>query len=82
MIETETRAEIFQLRTPLLSKGRLDTVLAETDIMRVWLKTYANGGDYEIKRDLHDPRMVLDSPGEIQPSDILRVIAPLRCFGA
>ena len=45
MIETETKAEIFQLRTPLLSKGRLDTVLAETDIMRVWLKTYANGGE-------------------------------------
>ena len=30
-------ATVFKLRTPLLSKGRLDTVLSQTDTMRVWI---------------------------------------------
>ncbi len=38
MIEAEARAELFKLRTPLLSKGRLDTVLAETDLMQVRMR--------------------------------------------
>ena len=35
-------------------------------------EAYAHACDDEIKRYLHDPRMVLDSPGEIQSSDIFR----------
>ena len=45
MIETEAKAEFFKLRTPLLSKGRLDTELTRTDTMRVWMKCYAEGGE-------------------------------------
>ena len=45
MIDTATRAETFRVRTPLLSKGRLDTVLAETDLMQVRVKCYAEGGE-------------------------------------
>ena len=45
MIETDTKAEFFKLRTPLLSKGRLDTELTRTETMRVWMKCYAEGGE-------------------------------------
>ncbi|HEY7061600.1 MAG TPA: cupin domain-containing protein [Chloroflexota bacterium] len=45
MIEAGTKADFFKLRTPLLSKGRLDTELTRTDNMRVWMKCYAEGGE-------------------------------------
>jgi mannose-6-phosphate isomerase-like protein (cupin superfamily) len=45
MIETDAKAEVFHLRTPLLSKGRLDTRLVETDHLWVWIKSYAEGGE-------------------------------------
>jgi mannose-6-phosphate isomerase-like protein (cupin superfamily) len=45
MIGTDTKAEFFKLRTPLLSKGRLDTELTRTETMRVWMKCYAEGGE-------------------------------------
>jgi mannose-6-phosphate isomerase-like protein (cupin superfamily) len=53
MAQTETRADaptdvapqLFKLRTPLLSQGRLDTVLAETDVMQIRMKCYAAGGE-------------------------------------
>jgi len=45
MLKVDARAEVFKLRTPLLSKGRLDTVLSQTDTMRVWMKCYAEGGE-------------------------------------
>lgn len=45
MIETEPRTEFFKLRAPLLSQGRLDLVLSETDLMQVRMKVYAEGGE-------------------------------------
>jgi mannose-6-phosphate isomerase-like protein (cupin superfamily) len=45
MIDAAPKAETFKLRSPLLSKGRLDTVIAETDLMQVRMKCYAEGGE-------------------------------------
>ena len=53
MAQTEIRPEappdvqpqIFQLRTQLMSQGRSDTVLANTDAMQVLIKCYAAGGE-------------------------------------
>jgi mannose-6-phosphate isomerase-like protein (cupin superfamily) len=39
------KAKTFRLRTPLLDQGRLDTVLANTDMMQVRIKVYAEGGE-------------------------------------
>lgn len=36
---------VFQLRTQLLSKGRSDYMLANTDLMTVRIKCYAQGGE-------------------------------------
>lgn len=45
MLDVEAKAEFFKVRTPLLSQGRLDTVLSETPRLRVWVKCYAEGGE-------------------------------------
>jgi mannose-6-phosphate isomerase-like protein (cupin superfamily) len=53
MAQTETRTEaatdvqptVYRMRTPLMQQGRLDTVLAETDVMQVRIKCYAAGGE-------------------------------------
>lgn len=43
-IETP-RAEVFTLKTPLLSKGRTNKVLAATDLLKLRVKVYAEGGE-------------------------------------
>lgn len=46
MTTTEKIApQIFKLRTPLLQKGRSHRILAETDLMNVAIKCYAEGGE-------------------------------------
>src|SRR5438067_1512219 len=45
MIDTPVKAEMFKVRTPLASKGRLDTVLAEGEMLQVRIKCYAEGGE-------------------------------------
>src|SRR5207248_76251 len=45
MIDTPVKAETFRVRTPLASKGRLDTVLSETEHMQIRIKCYAEGGE-------------------------------------
>src|SRR5262245_40941878 len=45
MIDAAPKAETFKLRTPLVSKGRLDTVLTESPLMQVRMKVYAEGGE-------------------------------------
>lgn len=44
-VKEEPVAEFFKVRSPLLKKGRLDTHLARTKTMRVWIKCYAEGGE-------------------------------------
>ncbi len=50
-IDTDVKAQVFRLRTPLLSKGRSHTILAssqaETGAMNVAIKCYAEGGENE-----------------------------------
>ena len=37
--------QLFQLKTQLLSKGRSDSILADTELMTVRIKCYAQGGE-------------------------------------
>lgn len=50
-IEAGVSAQVFRLRTPLLSKGRSHTILAsskgDTGAMNVAIKCYAEGGENE-----------------------------------
>ena len=44
-MENGNGAKIFRLKTQLLSKGRSDYMLANTDLMTVRIKCYAQGGE-------------------------------------
>jgi mannose-6-phosphate isomerase-like protein (cupin superfamily) len=50
-IESDLKAQIFRLRTPLLSEGRSHTILASsqgaTGAMNIAIKCYAEGGENE-----------------------------------
>jgi mannose-6-phosphate isomerase-like protein (cupin superfamily) len=50
-IESDVKAQVFRLRTPLLSQGRSHTILAsskaDTGAMNVAIKCYAEGGENE-----------------------------------
>ena len=37
--------EVFSLKTPLMAEGLINNVVAETDLMSVWVKVYASGGE-------------------------------------
>ena len=43
--EAKPKAEVFALKTPLLSKGRTNNVLAATDLLKLRIKVYAEGGE-------------------------------------
>jgi mannose-6-phosphate isomerase-like protein (cupin superfamily) len=44
-MENGKSPQLFKLRTQLLSKGRSDYLLANTDLMTVRIKCYAQGGE-------------------------------------
>jgi len=44
-VETRPRAQHFSLRTPLLAAGRTTNLVAESDLMTVMIKVYAEGGE-------------------------------------
>ncbi len=64
MLDVEAKAEFFKLRTPLLSQGRLDTVLSETDTMRVWMKCYAEGGENTLHAHTHEDHIFVILQGQ------------------
>ncbi len=64
MLDVDTKAEFFKLRTPLLSQGRLDTVLSETSRMRVWMKSYAEGGENALHAHTNEDHIFVVLQGE------------------
>ncbi len=43
--ESRPKAQIFSLKTPLLSAGRTNKTVAGTDLLKVRIKVYAEGGE-------------------------------------
>lgn len=43
--QVDPKVEVFSLKTPLVSAGLINNVVAETDLMSVWVKVYASGGE-------------------------------------
>jgi mannose-6-phosphate isomerase-like protein (cupin superfamily) len=44
-VEAAPKAQVFSLKTPLLSDGRTNTSLAQTDLLKLRIKVYAEGGE-------------------------------------
>jgi len=47
-------AQVFSLKTPLLSEGRTNRALAETDLLKLRVKVYAEGGENGLHRHLDE----------------------------
>jgi mannose-6-phosphate isomerase-like protein (cupin superfamily) len=45
VVEARPKAEVFSLKTPLLSNGRSNQQLAATDLLKLRIKVYAEGGE-------------------------------------
>ena len=43
--DTSVKPHLFSLKTPMVSKGQIDNFVAETDLMKVSIKIYAEGGE-------------------------------------
>jgi mannose-6-phosphate isomerase-like protein (cupin superfamily) len=44
-VEAAPHAQVFSLKTPLLSSGRTNLSVAETDLLKLRVKVYAEGGE-------------------------------------
>jgi len=44
-VETAAQAQVFSLKTPLLSSGRSNLPVAATDLLKLRVKVYAEGGE-------------------------------------
>ncbi|MPZ13612.1 MAG: cupin domain-containing protein [Chloroflexi bacterium] len=44
-VDARPKAEVFSLRTELLSEGRTNIVVSRTDLMTVTVKVYSEGGE-------------------------------------
>ena len=48
------KAQVFSLKTPPLSEGRTNQSLAETDLLKLRVKVYAEGGENGLHRHLDE----------------------------
>lgn len=52
--KTIPKAQAFSLKTPLLSEGRSNQVVAETDLLKLRVKVYAEGGENGLHHHLDE----------------------------
>ena len=64
MIESPVKAQTFRMRTPLTSKGRLDTVLAQADELQIRIKCYAEGGENVLHAHLKEDHSFIVLQGQ------------------
>ena len=64
MIDTPVKAETFRVRTPLASKGRLDTVLAQAEELQIRIKCYAEGGENVLHAHLKEDHSFIILQGQ------------------
>jgi mannose-6-phosphate isomerase-like protein (cupin superfamily) len=44
-VDAAPKAQVFSMKTPLLSSGRTNQPIAETDLLKLRMKVYAEGGE-------------------------------------
>lgn len=67
--ETKLKAEVFQLKSPLLSEGRTNNWVSRTDLMTVNLKVYAEGGENALHTHTNEDHCFVILQGEATFSD-------------
>jgi mannose-6-phosphate isomerase-like protein (cupin superfamily) len=53
-VEAKPKAQVFSLKTPLLSEGRTNLQVAATDLLKLRVKVYAEGGENGLHRHLDE----------------------------
>ncbi len=62
--QVEPKVQVFSLKTPLLAEGNLNNQVAETDLMYVWVKVYAEGGENYLHTHEHEDHMFVIMDGQ------------------
>lgn len=62
--EVKPAAQLFSLKTPLLSEGRMDNHVAQTDLMKVTVKVYAAGGENAMHMHPHEDHAFIIMQGQ------------------
>src|SRR5215204_3313507 len=70
-IETEPKAQTFTLKTPLLSKGASNNVVVDSDLLWIWVKVYAEGGENFLHKHVIEDHafVVLDGQATFHDKD-------------
>lgn len=63
-VATRPKAQMFSLRTPLLSEGRSTRFVCRTDLMSVAIKVYAQGGENALHTHLAEDHTFVVLDGE------------------
>ena len=64
-----TKPQIFSLRTPMVSAGHIENVVAETDLMKLSVKIYAEGGENFLHTHQHEDHFFVVLDGEARFRD-------------
>lgn len=63
-VEARPQATVFNLKTPVLSKGRTTDLRAQTDLMTAMIKVYAEGGENAMHMHPSEDHVFLVLDGE------------------
>jgi mannose-6-phosphate isomerase-like protein (cupin superfamily) len=69
-VELSLNPEFFSLKTPYLSEGRTNTLLARTDLLRLTVKVYAEGGENTLHTHTKEDHAFIVLEGEATFHDI------------
>jgi mannose-6-phosphate isomerase-like protein (cupin superfamily) len=63
-VQAAPKAQVFSLKTPLLSDGRTNTSLAQTDLLKLRIKVYAEGGENGLHTHLDEDHAFIILQGQ------------------
>ena len=71
MTTTTQEAQTFSLKVPLLAKGTINDVLVDSDLMWIWIKVYAEGGENFLHKHTEEDHafIVLDGQATFHDRD-------------
>lgn len=69
-VEVSLKPEFFSMKTPYLSKGRTNTPLTRTDLLRLTVKVYAEGGENTLHAHTKEDHAFVVVEGEATFHDV------------
>jgi mannose-6-phosphate isomerase-like protein (cupin superfamily) len=63
-VEAGPKAQVFSMKTPLLSEGRSNQEIAATDLLKLRMKVYAEGGENGLHRHIDEDHAFVVMQGQ------------------